>query len=139
LSDPVLDAWNSGVYQDGARLIQNLLSELAKVVRKSESGIKVSRNSSVPDELDRAYFRDMLELVFKGTVGHFGRLLTGISSIPLRTQLRDQITHNLRRLAPTALIDSDLCQTIFMTDFSALLTRFITDLERSAHCPKFAA
>ena len=122
-----------------AALADGFLAELGLLVRKAESGLRISGEHRSQAELERAYFRDVLQLLFNRAVEDFGNLVSGIKPTALRTQLRDGLALDIRRRASMVLIDSDLCGTILMDEFSELLAQFLKDLDRAGRRPSMAA
>jgi hypothetical protein len=129
----------SDVYLNVAAAVQSLLHGLKLLVAKTESEIKTQRRSASTDELGRAYFSDMLELIFDRCAENLGTLFSIVQPTGFRRELRDDTLRVIRRLAPMILFESDLCRTCLMDDFSARLAEFLAAVERNAVCPQVAA
>jgi len=132
--DPKVDTCN-----EAKNLIGTLVSDLRRVVEKAESGIEVCRGCSSLVDLERAYFHDVVEFLFNRTVEDFGKFMAKVKPLSLKNQLRDDLVLRLKRSAAMTVIDSDICRTVLMDDFSELIARFVKDLERSALRTQIAA
>lgn len=128
-----------GIYNEAEELAGILVSDLRRVVEKAESGIEVCRGCSSLVDLERAYFQDVVEFLFNRTVEDFGKLMAKVKPVSLKSQLRDDLVLNLKRSAAMTVIDSDICRTVLMDDFSELIARFVKDLERTARRIQIAA
>ena len=134
-----VDFLKMGIYKEVTDLISGFVTELRRLVRKAESGIEISRGCRSLLDLERAYFRDVLELLCNHAVDDFGKLIARVKPATLRSQLKDELVLNLKRAAAMTVIESDLCRTVLMDEFSELMTRFSADLERTVRRPPIAA
>ena len=128
-----------GIYKEATDLINGFVTELRRLVRKAEAGIEISRGCRSLLDLERAYFRDVLELLFNHAVEDFGKLIVRVKPAALRGQLKDDLVLNLKRSAAMTVVESDLCRTVLMDEFSELMARFSDDLERTVRRPQIAA
>ena len=134
-----VDASKTDVHENAAAIIAGLLSELRRLVRKTELGIKISRESAALLELERAYFRDLLDLFFERAAEEFARLAAGLKPPGAKNQPGDDLVRQLKRSASLTVIESDLCGTVLMNDFSELMARFVAGVERNIRTPRIAA
>ena len=134
-----IDPLKTEVYEEASVLIAGLISEFRRLVKKTELGLKISRESPALIELERAYFHDLLELFFDRAVREFGNLTDKVKPVALKNQLRNDLVRNLKRPASMIIIESDLCSTILMDEYSELMGRFVADVERNASRPQVAA
>ena len=128
-----------GIYKEATDLINGFVTELRRLVRKAEAGIEISRGCRSLLDLERAYFRDVLELLFNHAVEDFGKLIVRVKPAALRGQLKDDLVLNLKRSAAMTVVESDLCRTVLMDEFSELMARFSDDLERTVRRRQIAA
>jgi hypothetical protein len=131
---------SAGTYERASALVRNFLIELEHSVRKMESG--KSAAGSRPSQnapLERAYFHDILDLLFGRTAGECGQMLRGIHPVALRRQLRDDLMHSIKHQAHRIIIDSELSDTGLLDDFSVMLSDFLSQVEKEARCPPIAA
>jgi hypothetical protein len=130
---------NASLYLEASSAVQSLIHGLKLLIAKTEAEMKTQRPSASADELQRAYFNEMLELLFARTADTLGKVLSTVQPVSFRRELRDDTLRVIRRLAPTILVESDLCRTELVDDFFAKLARFLNEVERSAACPQVAA
>lgn len=134
-----IDPLENIVYEEGSELIAGLIVELRRLVKKTESGIKISRGCPSLLELERAYFHELLELFFNRAVQELGKLIEKVKPVAVKNQLKKDLARNLKKPAAMIVIESDLCSTVLMDDFSELMARFDVELERTARRPQIAA
>ncbi len=130
----------TGVYETASILVTNFLIDLKQFVRKAETGMRASgTHPSQNDTLERAYFHDIMDLLFDRAAADFGKLLRSINPVTLRQQLRDDLIHTVRRQAHRIMVDSELSGTELMDEFFGLLPGFLSNIERESRCPQIAA
>ncbi len=122
-----------------ADLIGGFISELRRLVKKTESGIRTCHGCQSLLELERAYFHDILELLLSRTLEECSKLIGQTEPTARRNRLRNDLILGLKRPASMILIESDLCSTVLMYDFSELMARFVAQMERIARLPQIAA
>jgi len=139
LTEYGVDSLKADIYNEAKGLIGNFVSELGRLVKKAESGVEICRGCSSLLDLERTYFHDVLELLFNRTVEDFGKLIVKVKPLSLKGQLRNDLVLNLKRSAAMTVIESDICRTVLMDDFSELIARFVAELERTAGSTQIAA
>jgi hypothetical protein len=133
-----IDPLETVAYEETSALLDGFVSELRRLIKKTEF-VKISREDPAQVELERAYFHDLLELLFNRAVEEFGKLKDCLNPAGFKSQLKNDLAQTLKRLAAATFIESDLCSTVLMDDFSELMARFVAEMERIARRPQIAA
>jgi hypothetical protein len=140
LKETQIEQPNSGMFRTTGALVDRFMADLERCVRKTELGMATAGNYSPQNApLERAYFHDILDLLFDRAAGEIGRVLRSVSPITFRRQLQDNIVHTIKCRAHRIMIDSELSGTDLMNEFLGLLSEFLSNIEKESHCPQIAA